>query len=105
MITDGDVLPCYMDSSSSDAVDNIVQGTLELIKKATPMNYVIFLSVFSEYLYEQYKVSPVDLEILFQYVFHDVNERITRTAEMTSELIMEAFHNTENDEDSDEGAE
>lgn len=107
IVNDGaiEILPAWKESSTNKLSDVLVGPIVDDMLKKDLMIPITFATVFAEYLFEQYHVSPVDIEIFTQMIIKSEMKHIenlaTRCGEKIEQMLIDG-NNKSNDEDNTE---
>lgn len=109
MIDNGETedIPAFMESSKNDASVTVAGYVVDQLLARKDMTPVHFAGVFSQYLYETYHVSPIDIEIFSQYItLSEIKNRESLSIEAAkagATTVLELFENMyDKDEEEDE---
>lgn len=85
------IAPCFRESSTNPEIINITNTVVEQIMSNKKINIGTFPYVFAEYLYEEYKVKPADLEIMCLTIYKLL---MRQTREIAEKAAMESARAT-----------
>lgn len=95
-----ETFPAFKESSTNDLSDTVIGNLVDMILEKPGMSIIHFICVFSEYLYEEYGVSPSDIELLTQFIIKASLLQTSKIAQDTARMVIDGLR-SDNAEDGD----
>jgi len=92
IVNDGAIeqLPAWSITSHSELSDSVIAPIVDEMLKNKYMIPINFACVFAEYLFEQYNIQPVDIELFTQMILKSELEQVSRLATKQAPMLLEA---------------
>lgn len=90
-----ETFPAFKESATNDLSDTVIGPVVEQLVNNPEMTMIHFACVFSEYLFEEYGVNPVDIEIFTQYIIKAVFKHTEKTTGQAVTAIIDQLKNND----------
>jgi len=88
---------CFAETCTDEKITNYVAELVDAIYEMRDVDTIKAMMVFIEYLYEEYKIKPVDCEILGQIFFVGLHKQMETVVKSTIQQITERISDMNDD--------
>ena len=85
----GCIFPCFSESCYNDILQERVNKRVEEAYSTEDINIVTLMSIFGQYLYDQYHVSPEDIEFMCTAAFIGHNNAVEAAAAALTKYLFQ----------------